>query len=121
MLILRLPKGKTAIRSIILKYRRNVKKGLLLGDLAYSNTAAYLIVPDEALSAAFIYSAYLKAKERNMRVEIMYATPIDLEEVLPENIKRIGETWLSRRLSKEEISLFKNRFITSSLLKVILE
>ncbi len=121
MLVLRIPKEKTFINNIALKYRRNVKQGLMLGDVAYSDTAVYFMVPDEALSVAFLYSVYLKARERGMRVEAMYATPIDLDKVLPEDVKRVGEVWVSRRLSKGEINSLKNRLVTPSLLEVILK
>ena len=83
MIILRLPKKKALVDSIMVKYRRNLRRGLLLGDIAHSNSATYLMVPDEALSAAFLYSVYFKAKEKGLKVEAMYATSIDLDKVLP--------------------------------------
>ncbi len=122
MIILRLPKEDVPFAyQKAYKYRKNVKQGLLLGDVAYSDSAVYFLVPDEALSVAFVYGIYLKAREKGMRVETMYATPIDLDKVLPEDVKRVGEAWVSRRLSREEISLLKNRLVTPSLLEVILK
>lgn len=121
MIILRLPKKKALVDSIMVKYRRNLRRGLLLGDIAHSNSATYLMVPDEALSAAFLYSVYFKAKEKGLKVEAMYATSIDLDKVLPENVKKVAKAWTSRRLSKEEVSMLKNRFITPNLLEVILK
>jgi len=93
----------------------------MLGEVAYSDAAVYFMVPDEALSAAFIYGVYLKAKGKNLNVGAMYAVSIDLESVLPEDVKRVGSLWISRRLSKEEIKLLKNRFITPNVLEVILK
>lgn len=120
MIILRVPKDEVFTRSIITKYHRNLKRGLVLGDIAYSDTAFYLIVPDEALSTAFLYGVYLKARERGLDAEAMYATIVDLDAVLPEDVKKAGIAWSSRRLSKEEISSLKNKFITANLLEVVL-
>ena len=92
-----------------------------MGDVAYSNTAVYFMVPDEALSVAFLYGTYLKAKERGLGVESMYAVKVDLDAVLPEDVKSIGVVWISRRLSKEEVAMLKNRFITPNLLEVVLK
>ena len=121
MIILRVPKEKSFINSIAMKYRRNIKQGLLLGDVAYSSTAVYFMVPDEALSAAFLYGTYLKAKEKGLGIESMYAIKVDLDAVLPEDVKSIGNVWISRRLSKEEVGVLKNRFITPNLLEVVLK
>jgi len=121
MLIVRIPKEGKLASNAVLKYRKNVKQGLLLGEVAYSNTAVYFMVPDEALSAAFIYGVYLRAKEKNLNVDAMYAVSTDIESILPEDVKRVGSSWISRRLSKEEINLLKNRFITPNILEVILK
>ncbi len=118
MIVVRILKSKLA-ENMVAKFRRNVKQGLVLGDVAYSDTAVYFMVPDEALSVAFIYGVYLKAKEKGLNVDTMYAISIDLEKVLPEEVKSIGEAWISRRLSKEEIKLLKNKFITISLLEAV--
>jgi len=122
VLIIHVPKEKKRfVKSLVEKYRRNAKQGLVLGEVVYSDTAVYFMVPEEALSAAFAYSVYLRAKEKSLNVEAMYAVSIDLESVLPEDVKRIGLVWTSRRLSKEEIKLLKNRFITPNILEVILK
>jgi len=118
-LIVRIPKEGKLAGNAVLKYRRNAKRGLVLGEVAYSDTAVYFVVPDEALSDAFAYGVYLRAKEKGLNVDAMYAVSIDLESVLPEDVKRIGTLWISRRLSKEEIGMLKNRFITPSLLEVL--
>jgi len=123
-MILRIPKEleEGFVYNVVHKYRRNVKQGLVLGDVAHSDTAVYFMVPDEALSAAFVYGIYLKVKEKkNLNFDAMYATSIDLESVLPGDVKRVGASWISRRLTKEEIKLLKNRFITPNILEVILK
>ena len=93
----------------------------MLGDIARSDTAVYFIFPDEALSVAFLYSVYLKAKEKGLDAEAMYATRVDPDAVLPEDVKKAGIAWLSKRPSKEEVASLKNRFITPNLLEVILK
>ncbi len=120
MIIVRIPKEKAIVNAITMKYRRNMKQCFLLGDVAYSDTAVYFMVPDEALSVAFIYGVYLKAREKGIRVEAMYATSIDLDKTLPEDVKRVGDIWIRRRLSKEEVKLLKNKLITPNLLEVML-
>jgi len=122
MIMIRISKGrKDIIQKIVKKFQRNAKQGLMLGDIAYSDTAVYFMVPDEALSIAFVYGVYLKAREKNLNFDTMYATSIDLESMLPEDVKRVGASWISRRLSKEEIKLLKNKFITPNMLEAILK
>ena len=121
MLIIRTSKSDSFVRYISSKYKRNARQGLVLGDLAYSNTATYLIVPDEALSVAFLYSIYLKAKEYNLRPEVMYAVSIDPDKVFPGDVKRVGDAWAYRRLRRSEIKLLKNKWITPSLLEVLVK
>jgi len=109
------------MRKIVREYQRNVEKGELLGDVAQSDTAVYFIIPDEALSAAFLYRVYLKAREKKLDAKAMYATGMDLDAVLPEDVKKVGIAWLSKRPSKKKIASLKNKFITPNLLEVILK
>jgi len=120
MIIVRIPRESRFASYIVEKYRRSMEQGLVLGDIARSDTAVYFISPDEALSAAFLYSVYLKAKEKGLDAEAMYATRVDLDAVLPEDVKKVGIVWLSGRPSKNEIASLKNKFITPNLLEVIL-
>lgn len=120
MLILRLPKETSFIRRVASKYKRQVKRGLLLGEIAYSDISMYLLMPEEALSSAFIYSVYLNARIKKISVNAMYATSIDIEKILPEEVKKVGRIWASKKLPKSEIKLLKNKLITSDILRVIL-
>jgi len=120
MIIVRIPRESHFISRVVKEYRRNVEQGRVLGDIARSDTAVYLIFPDEALSAAFLYNIYLKAKKKGLNVEAMYATRVDLDAVLPEDVKKVGIAWLSRRPPKKEIESLKNKFITPNLLEVVL-
>ena len=122
MLILRMSKeNRSFVRQKLSRFRKSVKQGLIIGNIAYSDTATYFIVPDEALSAAFLYSIYLKAKEYGLRPEVMYAISIDPDKVFPDNVKRIGESWTYGGLSKNEIESLKNKWITPSLLEVLVK
>lgn len=121
MLIIRIPKRDTDfIYKVAAKFRRNIRQGLVLGDIAYSDTAMYLMVPDEALSVAFAYSVYLEAKGRGLRVEPMYATSVDLDRALPGSIKKVGGSWLRRKPPKGEIESLKNRLVTPNILEVLM-
>ena len=99
------------------KYRREIKRGLALGDVARSSTAVYLIVPDEALSAALAYSIYFEAKKRGAGVDAMYATSVNLDSLLPDYVKAAGER---RRLPKSRVEELRGKFITPNILEVLL-
>jgi len=122
MIIVRIPKNleKRFVKSLVEKGKKNCKRGVVLGDVASSDAFVYFIVPDEALSVAFAYNVFLKAKRKNLNVEVAYAVSIDLESILPEDVKRVGSVWTSRKLSKEEIKQLKNKFITPNILEAIL-
>ncbi|MEM1693588.1 MAG: hypothetical protein QXY26_10475 [Ignisphaera sp.] len=120
MIIIRIPKEKKATK-IIGRVREFLKEGIVLGEIARGDIHVYLYVPDEALSVALAYKAYLEAKRNMLNVEALYSIPVDLTKILPLEVKRVGEKWCSRRLSKSDVTLLKNRFITPNILEVILE
>jgi len=120
MIIIRIPKEQKTTK-IIKRVGRFLKEGIVLGEIARSNIHVYLYVPDEALSVALAYRAYLEAKRNMLSVEALYSMPVDLAKILPSEVKSVGEKWCSRRLSKGDVSLLKNTFITPNILEVILE
>ncbi|MEM4913142.1 MAG: hypothetical protein QW579_02950 [Desulfurococcaceae archaeon] len=121
MIIIRIPKEQKATR-IIRRVRGFLKEGIVLGEIASSDIYIYLYVPDEALSVALAYRTYLEAERSMLSVEAFYSMPVDLAKILPTDVKSVGEKWYSRRrLSKSDISLLKNRFITPNILEVILK
>jgi hypothetical protein len=118
MLVLKISGRDRVLENVVLaKLKRNLRNAI--AEVATSDAAVYVVVPDEALSAAFLYSVYLYAKHRGLRVDAFYATSVDLDKVLPEDVKRVGEAWTRRRLSREEIKALRSRFIVSSLLEAV--
>jgi len=121
MIILRIPKGnRSFIINVSRKLQRNIKQGILTGELARSELAYYLLMPDDALSVAFLYSTYLKAMNNRIHTETLYAMNIDIEVILPEDVKRVGKMWNFRRLKKKEMELLKNKLVTPHVLEVIM-
>jgi len=99
------------------KLRRNIRNVTV--SMAISENYIYLLSPDEALSAAFLYSVYLYAKQRGLEAKMHYVTSVDPGKVLPEEVRRVGEAWTRRRLSNKEIAKLKNKLITIGLLEAI--
>ena len=118
MLVLRLPKGKLA-ENVAAKFRRAAARGLVVGEVAVGERHVYIVVADEALSAAFVYGAYALARWRGVEAELFHAVSVN-PEALPEEVRRVGEAWISRRLRKEEVERLKNKFITVSVLEAIM-
>jgi hypothetical protein len=71
----------------------------------------YVIGLDDGFSAAFVYSSYRKAREKGLKTSLMYARFID-ESVLPEEVRKLGEAWLRKKLSMKEVEALKKMMIT---------
>jgi len=71
----------------------------------------YVVGLDDGFSATFVYMAYRKAKERELKASLMYARFID-ESWLPGEVRRLGEKWLGKKLSMKEIKALKRTMIT---------
>jgi hypothetical protein len=71
----------------------------------------YILGLDDGFSVAFIYLAYIKARDRGLRTELIYARYID-ENWIPIEVRKLAEKWLSGTLEEKEIELLKNVTIT---------
>jgi len=71
---------------------------------------------DDGFSASFVYMAYLKAKERGLDAKLLYARFID-ESWLPEEVKKLGEKWVDKKISSKEIETLKKITITEHMLE----
>jgi len=100
----------TYYRNIIRKLSR-VRKKVIHVDIFARGGAIYIMGLDDEFSASFVYMAYLRAKEKGLKASLMYARYID-ESILPEEVRKLGEVWLSRRLKNEEIETLKKLTIT---------
>jgi hypothetical protein len=114
VLMLMVERDRVLENVVLAKLKRNVRN--VMATVATSATHLYIITPDEALSIAFLYSVYLYAKQRGLEAKMYYVTSVDPDK-LPEEVKRIGEVWIRRRLSNEEIAKLRNKFITGNLLE----
>jgi hypothetical protein len=117
-LILEIPKSKETesfVDNIVKKFYRNERKGLLLADIAHTDTRLYIITTTgEALTVAFIYSVWLSARKRGIDAKLYFAVDID-PEMLPEYVKDVGRKWSERKLSKEEIESVRGYSVTPAV------
>jgi len=74
----------------------------------------YVVGLDDGFSATFVYMAYRKAKEKGLDAKLLYARFID-ENMLPEEVRRLGEKWLGKKLSMKEIEALKKMMITEHM------
>jgi hypothetical protein len=100
--------------NLIHKYERARKKAPIHVDIFARRGVIYVSGLDDGFSAAFVYMAYLKARERGLEAKLIYARYID-GEWLPEDVKKMGEKWMYRKLDRIEIEELKKRFITDHI------
>jgi hypothetical protein len=97
--------------SLIQKLNRVEGKVPIHVDVFTREGIIYVMSLDDGFSASFAYMAYLKAREKGLNAKLLYARYID-ESWLPEEVKKLGGAWLSRRLRNEEIEALKKITIT---------
>lgn len=117
MLILRalIDSGSSYYAGMIKKLKEARGRGLLYVDVIKKKHTMYIIGFDDGFSAAFLYQAYLKAKKKGLKVSLFYAKWIEPND-LPEDVKRLGEKWVSEKLNEEEVTHLKNISITEYML-----
>lgn len=125
MILVRLPKEKEAEKFVRL-FKKSVKEGFVIGDVARSDTSIYFIVPDEALSTAFVYGIFERAKKDGLNVNFIYGIPLDPDNALPEDVKIAGSALVVKRRLRgkkraEIVQSLKNRFVTLNVLEVLLK
>jgi hypothetical protein len=96
----------------LLKEFNRIKKNIPMHiDIFTRKGTVFVISLDDGLSAAFIYMAYCKAREKKLKVSLLYARYIE-EDFFPSEIIKIGKKWLNKRVSKREIKLLEKYNIT---------
>ena len=115
MLILKVEYNPIYYNNTLLKLRRIMKNYPIHVDIIRRRETIYLMSLDDGFSVAFLYQAYLKAKEKGLEADLLYARYID-EDWLPEEVKELGRKWLSMKLSEKEIESLKNIHITEYIM-----
>jgi len=111
MLLLRFEYGKELYDDLVSKVKRVRRRTPIHVDVFRRNVAVYVIALDDGFSCAFVYAAYLRAKEKGLKPSLAYVRYID-EGFLPDDVKRLGEKWAHGKLSWEEIEKLKGMTIT---------
>ena len=114
MLIAMIDYNESFYTNLIHKYERAKKRASLYVDIFARRGVIYVSGLDDGFSAAFVYMAFLKARERGLEARLIYARYID-GEWLPEDVKKMGEKWMYRKLDRIEIEELKKRFITEHI------
>jgi len=85
-------------------------------DIIRRGDTIYLFSLDDGFSTAFLYRAYLKAKERGLQTSILYARYID-ENWIPEEIRKAAEKLVSEKLNSKEVETLKRFSVTEHMLR----
>jgi len=116
MLILKvMGMSSSQVANIVRKLKRLRRKHSIHVDVIRRSDTVYFFSLDDGYSVAFVYQAYLKAKERGLQASLMYARYID-EDWIPEEIRVTAERWLSKGLSSREVKTLKGMSITEYVL-----
>jgi hypothetical protein len=87
------------------------KRNPIYVDVFARRGEVFIISLDDSISASFLYSAYLRAKEKGLKADLMYARHIN-EDWLPEEIRKAGKKLLYGILGEKEIELLRSCNIT---------
>jgi len=101
--------------NLIQKLGRIKKKMPIHVDIIARENTIYIVSLDDGFSTSFVYMAYLKAKNRRLDAKLLYARHID-ESWFPEEIKKLGEKWMNKKISLKEIETLKKITITEHML-----
>jgi len=103
-------------RNTARKLRKTKQRHPIHVDMIKRGGTIYIFSLDDGHSAAFVYQAYLKAREKGLRVSLLYARYID-EDWIPEEVRETAKKWLSKGLSAEEVKTLRGISITEHMFK----
>jgi len=115
MIILVVEYENTYYHNLIQKLSRTERRVSIHVDIFVREGVIYIVSLDDGFSVSFVYMAYLKAKERGLDAKLLYARFID-ESWLPEEIRKLGEKWVDKKISSKEIETLKKISITEHML-----
>lgn len=108
--------GSVIYKNTMRKLRKTRQRHPIHVDVIKRGGTIYIFSLDDGYSAAFIYQAYLKAKEKGLRASLLYARYID-EDWIPEEVREVGKMWLSKGLSAEDVKTLRGINITEHMFK----
>jgi len=114
MLILIVKYENVYYHNLIQKLSRTEKRVPIHVDIFVREGVIYIMSLDDGFSTSFIYMAYLKAKERGLDAKLLYARFID-ESWLPDEIKKLAEKWMNKKISLKEIETIKKMSVTEHM------
>jgi len=114
MLILIVKYENVYYHNLIQKLSRTEKRVPIHVDIFIREGSIYVVSLDDGFSASFVYMAYLKAKEKGLDAKLLYARHID-ESWFPEEVRKLGEKWMNKKISSKEIETIKKIFITEHI------
>jgi hypothetical protein len=114
MLIAMIDYNESFYTNLIHKYNRTKRRASLYVDMFVRRGVIYVRGLDDGFSAAFVYMAFLKARERGLEAKLIYARFID-GKWLPDDVKKMGEKWIYGKLSRKEIEELRKKFITEHI------
>jgi len=83
----------------------------------YISTNKVLVESVEfGLSVALLYSIYKDAKEKGLEPEMYYLISVDPDELIPDDIKKLGNAWRTRKLKTQEIQKYKDKILVRELM-----
>lgn len=115
MLLLKVEYDAKYYADLLKKLTKLKRKSPIHVDVFSRRGTIFVIGLDDGFSVAFIYVAYLKAKKRGLRTSLLYARYIE-ENWLPEEVRRLAESWLSGEFSVKDADKLKSYSVTEHVL-----
>jgi hypothetical protein len=114
MLLLKVEHDRRYYNKLLRKLTKIRRKIPIHVDIFLRKGTIFAESLDDGFSTSFLYVAYLKAKEKGLKADLLYARYVD-ESWLPEEVRRLSEKWMFRELSDEEIDILKKISITEHI------
>jgi hypothetical protein len=111
VLLLRFEYDRDLYNDLVSKLKRVSARVPIHVDVFRRNVDVYVLALDDGFSCAFLYAAYLRAKEKGLKPSLAYVRFID-EGFLPDDVKELGRKWAHGKLSWKEIEKLKGMSIT---------
>jgi hypothetical protein len=115
MLLLKVKYDSRYYRYIVRKIAKIRKNTPIHIDILTKRRTIFIASLDDGPSVAFLYFAYLKAKEKGLEPSLLYARYVD-DSWIPVWVKESAQKWLSKGLNEGEIEKLKKLSVTEYIL-----